>query len=91
MFLFDLFLNRWKVSSAFCTLRDNSRLGFMVGFVTLVRLSLAGEARQAKTARQFIPIFSDAKYKTKTSQVYLQSNLCGRTSVFKDNSTKKSV
>ena len=41
----------------------------MIGFVTLVRLSLVGESSQAKTARQFISLFSDAKYKTKTSQV----------------------
>ena len=60
-----------KVTTLLSTLRDQSRIGFMVGFVTLIRMALNGDKAVQQQAKKFIPLYFHAKYKSKNSQVFL--------------------
>jgi len=58
-----------KVKIAITTLRDNSRVGFMIAFTTLLRLSLNGDSKISSQAKLYLPLYVNLRAKTKTSQV----------------------
>ena len=59
-----------KVKVALTTLRDHSRIGYLISFVTLLRIFVSGEEEMVQAARQFATLFLNTKLKSKLSQVH---------------------
>ena len=58
-----------KLFTALMTLRDNSRVGFMVAYARLVQLALAAETPLALKAQYCLVAYQNPKYKSKMTQV----------------------
>lgn len=58
-----------KVKLALTTLRDTSRVGFMVAFTALLRLSVNGDSKISEKAKLYISLYCQPKFKSKCSQV----------------------
>ena len=58
-----------KLFTALMTLRDNSRVGFMVAYARLVQLALASETPLALKAQYCLVAYQNPKYKSKMTQV----------------------
>ena len=58
-----------KLFTALVTLRDNSRVGFMVAYARLVQLALAAETPLALKAQYCLVAYQNPKYKSKMTQV----------------------
>ena len=65
-----------KLFTALMTLRDNSRVGFMVAYARLVQLALAAETPLALKAQYCLVAYQNPKYKSKMTQVKHVAILC---------------
>ena len=72
-----------KLFTALMTLRDNSRVGFMVAYARLVQLALAAETPLALKAQYCLVAYQNPKYKSKMTQVkYMGHPMQGVTDLF---------
>jgi len=63
-----------KLFTALVTLRDNSRVGFMVAYARLVQLALAAETPLALKAQYCLVAYQNPKYKSKMTQQFITAN-----------------